>query len=83
MPLMNVILDNVPMDDMKQKIFRAQAIETMGFMIDAVIDEKEAFKTSVFEITQRLSQLLKNGLSDDDSQDVAIKDTLAKTAGFL
>lgn len=55
----------------------------MGAMVDSVVDEKETFKTSVLEVNKHLISLLQGGLTDDDPQDIAIKDTLTRTAGFL
>lgn len=39
MPLMTEILMNVKGDNIEQKKLRAKAIETMGAMIDAVVEE--------------------------------------------
>lgn len=83
MPLMTEILMNVKGDNIEQKKLRAKAIETMGSMIDAVVEENEKFKGSVVEITKHLSTMLQGGLTDDDPQDIAIKETLIIAAGFL
>ncbi len=46
---------------------RARTIETIGFMIEAVSEEKTAFLTSVVEITNYLVNLLTSGqLSSED-----------------
>lgn len=84
MPIMLNILTNVPMKTMPQMTLRARTIEAIGFMIEAVTDERAAFLTNVTEITQNLVTMLINGsLTNDDPQQAAIKDTLAKIAGFL
>ena len=63
---------------------RARTIEAIGFMIEAVTDEKAAFVANVTEITDNLVTMLVSGsLGSDDPQQAAIKDTLAKVAGFL
>lgn len=66
MPLMIQILNNVAMTNMTQMTLRARTIEAMGFMIEAVSEEKESFKTNVLEITSLLVQLLNSGLTNDD-----------------
>ena len=84
MPIMLNILTNVPMKTMPQMTLRARTIEAIGFMIEAVTDERAAFLSNVTEITQNLVTMLINGsLTNDDPQQAAIKDTLAKIAGFL
>lgn len=45
---------------------RARTIEAMGFMIEAVAEEKATFGASVKEITAVLVQLLNSGLTNDD-----------------
>jgi hypothetical protein len=40
---------------------RARTIETMGFMIEAVAEEKATFLASVVEITNYLVNLLTSG----------------------
>mmetsp|Transcript_5143 Transcript_5143/g.3603 ORF Transcript_5143/g.3603 Transcript_5143/m.3603 type:complete len:171 (+) Transcript_5143:1487-1999(+) len=83
MPLMTEILVNVKGETIEQKKLRAKAIETMGAMIDAVAGDDETFKASVLEITKHLATQLQAGLTDDDPQDIAIKETLIISAGFL
>lgn len=83
-PIMTDILRNVPSTTMAQMTLRARTIEALGFMIEAVTDEKAAFVANVTEITKDLlTYLLSGSLGNDDPQLSAIKDTLAKTAGFL
>jgi len=55
----------------------------MGFMIEAVTDERETFNANVIMITTNLINLLKSGLSNDDPQTTTIKETLSKIAFFL
>lgn len=38
----------------------------MGFMIEAVAEEKETFSANVIQIAQSLVQLLNSGLTNDD-----------------
>jgi hypothetical protein len=83
-PIMTDILRNVPSTTMSQMTLRAKTIEALGFMIEAVTDEKAAFLKNVTEITRDLlTYLLSGTMGTDDPQVSAIKDTLAKTAGFL
>ncbi len=68
---------------MSQMTLRSRTIEAMGFMIEAVSEEKQAFKESVSQIAQTLITTLNSGLSTDDPQSLAIKETLTKIAAFL
>ena len=77
------ILTNVGMTNMTQMTLRARTIEAMGYMIEAVQNDKDSFKGQVAEITKTLVQLLNSGLTNDDPQTLAIKETLAKTAAVL
>lgn len=56
----------------------------MGFMIEAVAEEKSQFAQNVLEITQFLMNLL-DSLKErtDDPQALSIKETMAKIASFL
>jgi hypothetical protein len=47
MPLMMQILANIGTANMQQMTLRARTIETMGYMIEAVADEKAAFQANV------------------------------------
>lgn len=63
---------------------RARTIETMGFMIEAVTEERAAFLDNVHQISTALVGLLTSGqLGNDDPQVMAIKETLSKIAYFL
>lgn len=62
---------------------RSRTIEAMGFMIEAVSEQKEEFKDGVLEITNVLVALMNQGLTSDDPQVLSIKETLAKIAFFL
>ncbi len=67
MPLMMQILNGVSSTNMQQMTLRARTIETMGFMIEAVAEEKSAFLENVHQITQALVTLLTSGtLTNDD-----------------
>jgi len=66
MNLMTQILTMVGMTSMSQMTLRARTIEAMGFMIEAVQDDKDTFKGKVSEITKTLVQLLNSGLTNDD-----------------
>ena len=83
MPMMLRILDNVGAVTMQQKTLRARTIEAMGFMIEAVSEEKAAFNDNVLQITGVLVNMLVQGLQSDDPQVSAIKETLCKIAFFL
>ena len=82
-PIMTDILRNVPSTTMAQMTLRARTIEALGFMIEAVTEEKATFVAGVTEITTFLVTVLNSGLTTDDPQLTAIKETLAKIAGFL
>ena len=45
---------------------RARTIEAIGYMIQAVSEEKDSFKGNVTEIATFLVQLLNSGLTNDD-----------------
>ena len=62
---------------------RAKTIETMGYMIEAISDEKASFNSNVLEITTSLVTLMNSGLTEDDPQMISIKETLTKIAFFL
>ena len=78
MPLMTEILQNVGSETMEDKKLRAKTIDTMGSIIIAVsdCDNKDVFKGSVIEVTSYLAQMLHSGMSNDDPQDEAVKNTL-------
>lgn len=82
-PMMTEILTNIGMTSMPQKMLRAKAIGTIGFMIESVSEMKSSFSSSVMEITNYLVNLLNSGLQTDDPQSLAIKETLTKIASFL
>lgn len=54
------------MQTMEQKVLRSRTIETMGFMIESVSEERETFLNNVLAITNTLVTLLNSGLSSDD-----------------
>lgn len=54
----------------------------MGILIASVADEKE-FTESVKEVTDKLFALLDQQFDQDDPQELAIKDTIAKISYFL
>jgi hypothetical protein len=51
---------------MQQMTLRARTIEAMGFMIEAVAEEKATFVDNVNQITTVLVQILTTGSSSDD-----------------
>lgn len=61
---------------------RARTIESMGFMIGSVSENKD-FMGTVQRVTEKLFKILNQGFSQDDPQELAVKDTLAKTAYYL
>lgn len=61
---------------------RARTIEAMGFMIEAVAETKD-FTESVSKIATFLITLLNSGLTNDDPQILAIKETLSKISYYL
>lgn len=63
------ILMNVGTTNQQQMNLRARTIETMGYMIEAVAEEKTTFLASVVEITNYLVNLLTSGqLNCEDPQ---------------
>lgn len=78
-PILIDLLTNVNGDSMEAKKLRAKAIQAIGSIITSVTEceNKESFKANVVEISSHLSTTLQGGLTDDDPQDEAIKDTLA------
>ena len=82
MPLMMQILDNIGTANMQQMTLRARTIETMGYMIAAVAEEKEAFKDSVHQIARSLVLVL-SSVASDDPQGLAIKEAMSRIAYFL
>ena len=60
------IMEHIGMSTMEQKNLRAKTIEAMGYMIEAVANEKQTFFDMVQKITQMLVKLLMSGLSTDD-----------------
>ena len=85
MPMMCQILSQADCSQLEGKKLRAKAIETIGSIIIAVADcsDKTPYAAGVKEVTERLSQTLHQGLSDDDPADEAIKSTLTQSAAFL
>src|SRR5436305_1277473 len=83
MGMMSEILNNIPMTSMSQKSLRAKAIETIGYLVEAVSEEKETFGATVMETTNYLVNLLNSGLGNDDPQSLSIKESLTKIACFL
>lgn len=55
----------------------------MGFMVEAVSEQKTTFMENVVQITTSLVTLLNSGLTNDDPQTLAIKEALIKIAYFL
>jgi hypothetical protein len=45
---------------------KARTIETLGYMIEAVAEEKATFVGSIHEISNFIITLLKSGLSNED-----------------
>lgn len=82
LPLMVKILSNVEGSTVQQKNLRARTIESMGILIASVADQKE-FTESVKEVTDKLFALLDQEFDEDDPQELAIKDTIAKISYFL
>lgn len=68
---------------MQQMTLKARTIETLGYMIEAVAEEKATFVGSIHEISNFIIALLKSGLSNEDPQITAIKETLCKIAFTL
>lgn len=82
MPLMEEILDKCESSTQNQMRLRARAIESIGYMITSVSENKE-FLDVVQRVTEKLFKLVDQEFSQDDPQEYAIKDTLAKTAYYL
>lgn len=82
LPLMVKILNNVEGTTVQQKNLRARTIESMGSLIVSVSDQKE-FTESVKDVTAQLFALLGQPFDQDDPQEQAIKETIAKISYFL
>lgn len=62
---------------------RARSIESMGILIASIADQNQ-FVDSVKQVTETLFTLLVNTqFTEDDPQQLALKDTLAKIAYYL
>jgi hypothetical protein len=62
---------------------RARSIESMGILIASIADQNQ-FVDSVKQVTETLFTLLVNTqFTEDDPQQLALKDTLAKVAYYL
>ena len=82
MPLMEKIIDGVEAKAPEQMRLRARTFESIGFMIESVSDNRD-FLSSVQRVTEKLFKCLEQGFGQDDPQELAVKDTLAKTAFYL
>ena len=82
LPLMIEILSNVESQTIQQKNLRARTIESIGILIASVAEQKE-FTDSVKEVTDKLFALLDQQFDQDDPQELAIKETIAKISFFL
>lgn len=82
MPLMEKIIDSVEAKSPEQMRLRARTVESIGYMIESVCENKD-FLSSVQRVTEKLFKCLEQGFGQDDPQETAIKDTLAKTAYYL
>lgn len=82
MPLMTKILASVEGTTTQQKNLRARTIESIGILIASVSEQKE-FTDSVKLVTKELFKLLDSQFEQDDPQELAIKDTIAKISFFL
>lgn len=84
MPLMNEILDHVEPKTIAQMNLRARTIESMGYMISAIVeDDQRVFLPAVKQVTERLFVLLQSEFAQEDPQEPAIKEALSKIAFYL
>jgi len=65
LPLMYEILDNVESTTVSQMNLRARTIESIGFMISAVSEDKQ-FVDTVKQVTEKLFVLLDQKFADED-----------------
>jgi hypothetical protein len=61
---------------------RARTIESIGYMISAVQDNDQ-FMPAVKQVTEKLFTILVGEFSQDDPQEVAVKEALTKIAFYL
>jgi len=61
---------------------RARTIESIGFMVSAVSENRD-FLPAVKSITEKLFVLLNQEFAHDDPQEVAVKEALSKVAFYL
>ena len=83
MPVLKGLLGSMGMATPQQKNIRAKIVNTMGFMIEAVCDNREEFLMDVIGICKDMATVLNMGLEDDDPQAPAIKEALIKSATLL
>lgn len=87
MPGLKQIILNTPNETTLQKDLRSNTIQTIGFMMDAIKNNKEnihEFKEDGKEIVEIFSKLLTSGLiKDDDPQVTAITNALTQVAAVL
>jgi len=83
MPVLKKLLKDLPMETLKQKTIRAKIINCMGYLVQAVQEEKESFTEDVQEFAQTMAGLLAKQLEADDPQQSEIREALAKVSAFL
>ena len=82
MPLLREILEKVEGSTPEQMQLRARTIESMGVLIVSITEKRE-FLGTVQDVTAALFALLDKEFAEDDPQELAVKDTLAKVAFYL
>jgi len=82
-PMLGQILGKMGQASMQEKKIRAKIFETMGYCIEAVSEEKEAFLESVQGVTADMASVLSSGLKEDDPQGPALKEAMIKCSSFL
>lgn len=77
MPGLKSILANTPNDTQSQKNLKSNTIQSIGFLLEAVKEQREQFEEDAKEILGAFIQLLQPGqLKEDDPQVQTIVQTL-------
>lgn len=82
LPLMINILHNIEPNNQSQMNLGARTIESIGFMVTAVTENRDLLP-QVQDVTTLLFKMLDREFAHDDPQELAVKDSLAKMAYYL
>lgn len=84
MPGLKSILVNTPNDTKNQRDLKSNTIQCIGFLLEAVKEEREQFEEDAKEIANAFMQMLEPGvLKDDDPQITSITQSLTQVSAIL